>query len=223
MMKTKLVIINRAVPGSGKTTALKTIKATLIEGGLDTQKDFAVHSTDEFFMVGEKYDFKLDKLNGFHRQNEEEFENSLKKSISVIVCDNTNILPWQCEPYTNLARKYSYKIAFLNIEPKSLEEHMKTQELTPQNPSAHQVPKEILKRNIEEWYIYNVLFQDKKENFINPLQHRHFMWNEEELSRIDAGVMAKQFDHDYLISLPSWWDKNELQKKLIELINNQSL
>lgn len=55
MMKPKLVIINRAVPGSGKTTALKTIELALKEEGLDTQKDFAIHSTDEFFMVGERY------------------------------------------------------------------------------------------------------------------------------------------------------------------------
>ncbi|BDB64150.1 hypothetical protein T36_0597 [Helicobacter cinaedi] len=100
-MKPKLVIINRAVPGSGKTTALKTIELALKEEGLDTQKDFAIHSTDEFFMVEERYIFDIEKLNAYHKQNEKNFKDSLAKGISVVVCDNANLLPWQCEVYTN--------------------------------------------------------------------------------------------------------------------------
>lgn len=220
-MKPKLVIINRAVPGSGKTTALKTIESTLKEEGLDTQKDFAIHSTDEFFMVGEKYIFDIEKLNDYHKQNEKNFKDSLAKGISVVVCDNTNLLPWQCEVYTNLARKYGYKIAFLNIEPKSLEEHIETQRVTPENPSAHQVPKDVLERNIEEWRIYNDLFKIGKINPINPLRHRHFEWDNKNNCRKDTGEMAKHFDCDYLISLPSWWDKNELRKDIKDIIKDQ--
>lgn len=220
-MKPKLVIINRAVLGSGKTTALKTIEATLRDIGLDTQKDFAVHSTDKFFMVGEKYDFNVEKLNDYHIQNEKDFETSLKNDISVVVCDNTNILPWQCEKYTDLARRYGYKIAFLNIEPKNLSDHIETQRVTPENPSAHQVPEEMLKRNIEEWRIYNDLFKNERRMAINPIRHRHFAWDNENLCRVDTGIMAKHFDCDYLISLPSWWDKNELQKELQKIIQNQ--
>ncbi|TLD99374.1 Card1-like endonuclease domain-containing protein [Helicobacter trogontum] len=221
MMKPKLVIINRAVPGSGKTTALKTIEVALKEEELDISRDFAVHSTDTFFMVGEKYIFDIEKLNDYHRQNEINFEHSLKSGISVVVCDNTNILPWQCEVYTNLARKYNYKIAFLNIEPKSLDEHIETQKVTPENPSAHQVPEEVLQRNIEEWRIYNDLFQNGRRVSINPLRHKHFVWDNENLCRVDTGIMARHFDCDYLISLPSWWDKIELQKELRSVIRDQ--
>lgn len=220
-MKPKLVIINRAVPGSGKTTALKTIEIALKEDGLDIQKDFATHSTDSFFMVGEKYNFDVKKLNDYHKQNEEEFEFSLNKGISVVVCDNTNILPWQCEIYTNLARKYGYKIAFLNIEPKSIEEHVETQKVTPKNPGAHQVSKDILERNIEEWRIYNDLFKNGERTHINPLRHRHFKWDDENMCRKDTGEMAKHFDCDYLISLPSWWDKDGLKKEIQEIIQDQ--
>lgn len=217
MMKIKLVIINRAVPGSGKTTALKTIKETLRQKGLSVQDDIKVHSTDEFFMCGEKYDFDITKLNEYHKQNLKDFESSLKANKQVVICDNTNLLPWQCEPYTKLAREYGYKIVFLNIKPKSLEEHLKTQEVTPQNPSAHGVPKDILERNIDEFGIYNDLFDKTMPK--NPIRHRHYEWDIENNCRKDIGE-ADYFDTDYIISLPSWWDKNTIIEHLNEIIDS---
>lgn len=50
----KTVIINRAVPGSGKTTISKRIVQFLEEKNIST----ALYSTDEFFMTEEgRYDF----------------------------------------------------------------------------------------------------------------------------------------------------------------------
>ena len=43
----KTVLINRAVPGSGKTTFAKNIFATVSGAGLS----IAVHSTDEYFGI----------------------------------------------------------------------------------------------------------------------------------------------------------------------------
>lgn len=213
----KLVIINRAVPGSGKTTALKTIENTLNECGIDIKSDFKAHSTDEFFMIGDKYVFDITTLNDYHRQNLDDFEKSLIKGIKIVVCDNTNLLPWQCRVYTNLARLYGYKIVFLNIEPKSLEEHLETQKITTQNPSAHNVPQEILERNIEEWRIYNDLLD--KNAPINTIRHRHYVWDRENNCRKDVGV-AEHFDSDFLISLPSWWDKEIIKNRLSEIIKS---
>lgn len=217
MMKLKLVIINRAVPGSGKTTALKTIEDTLSECGIDIKSDFKVHSTDEFFMAGDKYVFDIAKLNDYHKENLENFKKSLVMGIKIVICDNTNLLPWQCKDYTDLARLYDYKIVFLNIEPKSLEEHMETQKVTLQNPSAHNVPRDILERNIKDWRIYNDLLN--KNTPINPIRHRHYVWDRENKCRKDVGV-TEHFDTDFVISLPSWWDKEIIKSRLREIIKS---
>ncbi|GMB93879.1 hypothetical protein NHP200010_16140 [Helicobacter bizzozeronii] len=70
----KLVIINRAIPGSGKTTLTKNIKETLENHGYSV----AIHSTDEFFMEGERYAFELEKLGAYHQENQEQFVKSLE-------------------------------------------------------------------------------------------------------------------------------------------------
>ena len=49
----KTVLINRAVPGSGKTTFSRNIYNAVRGAGLS----IAVHSTDEYFMVGNRYVF----------------------------------------------------------------------------------------------------------------------------------------------------------------------
>ena len=49
----KTVLINRAVPGSGKTTSAKNIFATVSAAGLT----IAFHSTDEYFMRKHIADF----------------------------------------------------------------------------------------------------------------------------------------------------------------------
>ncbi|WP_208335070.1 DUF1887 family protein [Campylobacter sp. US33a] len=216
-MELKLTIINRAVPGSGKTTALKTIEDALDEYGVDTKSDFKVHSTDEFFMVGDKYVFDIAKLNDYHKENLENFKESLIMGVKIVICDNTNLLPWQCKAYTDLARLYDYKIVFLNIEPKSLEEHMETQKVTVQNPSAHNVSQDILERNIKDWRIYNDLLD--KNTPINPIRHRHYVWDRENKCRKDVGV-TEHFDTDFVISLPSWWDKEIIKNRLREIIKS---
>lgn len=69
----KTVIINRAVPGSGKTTITNCIVEKLEEKGIDVR----VHSTDEYFMVNGKYVFELEKLGAYHLKNLVEFEKSV--------------------------------------------------------------------------------------------------------------------------------------------------
>ena len=61
----KTVIINRAVPGSGKTTIARCITNALQDAGLQV----ANHSTDEFFMHDGRYCFDISKLHDYHQEN----------------------------------------------------------------------------------------------------------------------------------------------------------
>jgi tRNA uridine 5-carbamoylmethylation protein Kti12 len=108
---TKTVIINRAVPGSGKTTITNCIVEELIVNDIS----ISVHSTDEYFMVGNKYIFDIEKLNIYHQENFLEFKKSIENKIDVVICDNTNIAPWQTEVYTKLAREHQYQILIITL------------------------------------------------------------------------------------------------------------
>ena len=71
----KTVIINRAVPGSGKTSLSRCITDTIRAAGMT----IANHSTDDFFMVDGRYCFDLTKLSRYHRWNLLRFEQSLRR------------------------------------------------------------------------------------------------------------------------------------------------
>lgn len=114
--RNKIVIINRAVHGSGKTTISNAILKTM--SALDI--GISIHSTDEYFMCGNRYIFDILKLYEYHKKNEQSFKQSLKYKKTVVVCDNTNLLPWQAEFYSSSARKFGYKIVFINFLPREL-------------------------------------------------------------------------------------------------------
>ncbi len=108
----KTVLINRAVPGSGKTTYTNVIIERLNQLGITR----AVHSTDSFFMVDGRYVFEVEKLNGYHRDNLANFVLSLANGVDFVVCDNVNLSPWQTEPYTQAARAHGYQIIFMAFD-----------------------------------------------------------------------------------------------------------
>ena len=80
----KTVIINRAVPGSGKTTFAKNIFATVSSAGLS----IAVHSTDEYFMRNGRYVFDVSMLGEYHKRNLAAFEESLARGVDLVVVDS---------------------------------------------------------------------------------------------------------------------------------------
>lgn len=190
----KTIIINRAVPGSGKTTITNSIKKALTKNSIS----FAIHSTDEFFMVESRYVFDISKLDEFHALNLKDFKNSIENSFDVIICDNTNIAPWQSEPYTNLARKHNYQIIIITLDPRELEKHLASQQITPEKPDAHNVPESVLKAMIEEYEIYDDLLN--KDTKIDENRHFHYIWDKNNHKKINIGF-AKHFNSDIVIRI----------------------
>ena len=190
----KTVIINRAVPGSGKTTLSRCINSTLANAGLS----IISHSTDDFFMQGNRYCFDIRKLHQYHQQNLHNFRRSLARGVDVVICDNTNLVPWQAEPYTHAARDYGYQVIFLNLPPRELYKHIQAQKVTPEKPDAHQVPEECLIRFIRDFNNYNPLLS--QENTVDPQHHHHFVWNQKKYCPERVG-QAEHFDLDYLVTV----------------------
>ncbi len=209
-MINKTVIINRAVPGSGKTTITNCVVDVLKNNGID----IAVHSTDEYFMVEGKYVFSIDDLGRHHEANIEGFKRDIEMSTDVIVCDNTNIAPWQTEPYTKLARENGYKILTITLNPRELEKHVKSQKVTEKKPDAHGVTEDVLKKMIVEYALYDDLLNPKI--IIDENKHFHYTWDNTSNKEVIIGL-AKHFDSDAIIRvLPH--EYQEYQKRIGEVV-----
>ncbi len=204
----KTVIINRAVPGSGKTTISNCILNSLKDHNLE----IAIHSTDEYFMtIDGKYDFKIDELYDNHQKNLYEFTKSLMTDTKIVICDNTNIAPWQTKSYTELAREYDYKIIFITFDPRELEKHVEAQKVTEEKPDAHGVTEEILKDMIVEYHLYDNLLDNTAE--INPVTQLDYQWNNNELLKEPNGRASTYFELDnYIRILPN--EYQEIQKTI---------
>ncbi|HQL86189.1 MAG: hypothetical protein BWX73_02450 [Lentisphaerae bacterium ADurb.Bin082] len=211
----KTVIINRAVSGSGKTTLSRCVTDALQAKGLTV----TIHSTDEFFMQDGRYVFELDKLNAYHVKNLANFTADLKRGIDVVICDNMNLLPWQSQPYTDAARKYHYRIIFLNFLPRELEKHLAAQVVTEEKPDAHGLSKELLERFIQNFHDYNDLLCRSTVRDIR--RHRVFVWNDVDKKAMDTGDLAQYFDADAVVTIhPNEYHdlKQTLADKVLKLL-----
>ena len=213
----KTVIINRAVPGSGKTTITNCIVDELRNNNINV----TIHSTDEYFMVGNKYVFDIIKLFEYHQKNVKEFITSIDNKLDVVICDNTNIAPWQTEEYTKIARANNYQILFITLNPRELSKHVESQKVTLQKPDAHEVSEEILKNMIKEYYIYDDLLNQKI--LIDENKHVQYKWDVDKNMKTIVGT-AKHFDSDFIIRIfPN--EYKEVQKhigsRILKLIKGE--
>ena len=191
----KAVLINRAVPGSGKTTFAKNIFAAVSSAGLS----IAVHSTDEYFMRDGRYVFDVSRLGEYHRRNLAAFKESLAKGIDLVVVDNTNLHPWETEPYTDAARAAGYRIILMNFMPREFEKHMESQKVTTEKPDAHGVPESTMREHIADFYAYNDLLD--MNAVPDSTRHFNYRWDETLQDVIRVSTPVKPFDYDILIQI----------------------
>ena len=199
--------MNRAVPGSGKSSFARCILETMRREGISVR----VHSTDDYFMVDGRYVFDIRKLGEYHRRNLEAFKASLADGIGLVVLDNTDEHPWETKPYTDAARAAGYRILFLNFLPRSLDDHLAAQRVTPEKPDAHQVPEESLRQHIADFLAYDDLL--RPDAVPDPARHANYRWDEESLSlaRLDTPVRPFDFD-DVIVVKPE--DYHALRDKI---------
>lgn len=103
-MVDKKLIILRGLPGSGKSDIAKK----LVGNGI-------IHSTDSYLTKNGKYEFDRDNIAKYHYYNLMSSIRSMKKGISPIIIDNTNIAALHCINYSEQGKMYGYEI--IVIEP----------------------------------------------------------------------------------------------------------
>lgn len=98
--------VMQGASGSGKSTISEMICRSLPK--------CVIHSTDDLFWEGEKYNFRPEKLSEYHAINLERTKSALDDGYSVIV-DNTNILRWQCKKYVEYAVAKGIAVVFIRV------------------------------------------------------------------------------------------------------------
>lgn len=130
----QIIVINRGIPGSGKSSLLKVLKDMCETAGVS----FAVHSTDEKFMVDGEYMFDQTKLGHYHKLNKQDFEDSVKGGVEVVVCDNTNLRQREYNAYVKIAREAGASVVAVVFHPDDYDKHVER--------NTHGVPEEAILR-----------------------------------------------------------------------------
>jgi NEDD4-binding protein 2 len=104
----KICVINRGVPGSGKSF---TARQVLEKHGGGEPKDH-IFSTDDYFGSGEEYrkNWAPDKLGKAHDWNFERFKDAVNKGVTPVIVDNTNVKRRDFMNYAHYARNAGYKV-----------------------------------------------------------------------------------------------------------------
>ena len=95
-----IMYLMRGVPGSGKSHL-----GLRLAGG-DTAKVF---STDQWFEMqpgGYKANWKMEKLFGAHKWNQNRVRAAMQKGITPVVVDNTNLKAKDARAYVEFAEQY---------------------------------------------------------------------------------------------------------------------
>ena len=129
----KIVYIMRGVPGSGKSTLARKLS---MGSGI-------IHSTDDYFVVDGDYRFDPSKLREYHDCNFEEFCESLRYGVPVVICDNTNVHRWMFRRYLEAAWFYGYLDVVISMP------HPEPEVAAARN--VHTVPAEVIRQMIDQW------------------------------------------------------------------------
>jgi len=131
----KILYVIRGIPGSGKSTLVKSLGDNL-----------HIFSTDDLFMNNGKYEFDPNKLGEYHQLNYRNAVGAMEAGLSPIVIDNTNINSFQVRGYVKAGVENGYQVEFK--EPNTPWK-FDAEELAKRN--KHGVSKEIIQKMIKNW------------------------------------------------------------------------
>ena len=100
-----------------------------------------------------------------HQWNQIRAEDAMKKGVSPIVIDNTNVEAWEAKPYVEKGLQYGYDI---KIAEPDTPWKFNAEELAKRN--KHGVPKEVIEEMIEKWEpditVEDILKSEKSDELV---------------------------------------------------------
>ncbi|CAB4196625.1 AAA domain containing protein [uncultured Caudovirales phage] len=107
------VIVLSGIPGSGKTTYVKSLLAG------NHNLNVVVCSADDHFMVEGEYKFDVTKLGSAHGACLVKFTKAISEStypqVDYLIVDNTSTTPIECAPYVALALAYNVDVEIVQF------------------------------------------------------------------------------------------------------------
>lgn len=140
---TKVLVIMRGLPGSGKSFLAKKILETTV--GIQYYRD-CIYSADDFFMQNNVYVYNPSKISDAHSFCQNRAFNAMRSGVAPVIIDNTNTQIWEMKPYAQVAMQYGYIIEIL--EP-TTSWAFSDKELARRN--THGVPRVKLKEMLERY------------------------------------------------------------------------
>lgn len=106
------LVIFRGLPGSGKSTAARTLYEETINKGLT-----AVICSADSFMIDEQgqYAFDPNNLKRCHSSCFELARASINANIDVVIIDNTNVCRWEYQHYVRLGKQAGYVVEVVEV------------------------------------------------------------------------------------------------------------
>lgn len=149
----KIAIINRGVPGSGKSTFVEALRTVAESQGLT----MSVHSTDDKFTVDGEY--KRDKYltKKYYRENLNEFIESLDNTVNIVVCDDTNIRQRDFDKYLLAGKSAGYYVTAVCFYPDEIEHHISRTKYDVPEEAIVSMRKKLLTNIITERFEHEVV------------------------------------------------------------------
>lgn len=146
----RLVVLMRGLPGSGKSTAAKRILQQAIDGSQNNTCTGLILSTDDYFVDPQTKEYRFDRglLGQAHEWNLSRFRHSLGEGKSPIIVDNTNVSLWEMRPYVEDALEFQYAIQV--AEPET-EWWLRRDAETMARMNTHQVAHDIIENMLRRW------------------------------------------------------------------------
>lgn len=140
---TKVLVIMRGLPGSGKSFLSKRILETTV--GMQHYRE-CVFSADDFFIRNNIYVYDASKISDAHAFCQNRAMNAMRNGVAPVIIDNTNTQIWEMKPYACVAMQYGYVMEIL--EP-TTPWAFNDRELARKN--THSVPRVKLKEMLERY------------------------------------------------------------------------
>ncbi|XP_072493210.1 NEDD4-binding protein 2-like 2 [Notamacropus eugenii] len=105
---TRLLILSRNLPGSGKTT-LSPVLLGQNHGGI-------IFSTDDYFRHRNGYTYNVRQFGDAHDCNQSRAKKAIDQGRSPVITDNTNTQAWEMKPYVEMAISKGCQVEFHELE-----------------------------------------------------------------------------------------------------------